>query len=104
MFSTRPAHILATEHSQALLPARSFSGREKVKMESEITHVCSLKQMFLDSNEIITSRNGLLLMQMLRLLTQRICRPFLYVITKCCFKLIFFGGVGVGGELYLRSS
>jgi hypothetical protein len=92
------SQILTTEHSQTLLSSRSFSVHEKVKKESEITHVSSVQQLFLDSNETVTSRNSLLLMQMMRLVTQRACRHFLYVITKCCFKL-FWGGV----ELCLRS-
>jgi hypothetical protein len=68
---------------------------KKVKKESEITHACFLMQMSLDSNEIITSRNGLLLMQMLRLLTQRASRHFLYAITKCYLNLF----LRVGGTV-----
>ena len=99
MCLTPPAQILTTEHIQTLLSSRTFRYVKKVKTESEITHVCSLQQMFLDSNEIMTSRNGLLLIQMLRLVTQRACRSFLYVITKCSLKLILgWGGGGTVSE------
>ena len=60
-----------------------------IDMESEIRHVCSLNQMFLDSNEMITSRYGLCLLQIFPRLTQGACRHFLGVITTLCCKLMF---------------